>query len=179
MAGTFITSEPNKVYVEDVQYATSVSESVGNKLGSSMNFILDNFVVYHFGVTGGVYSGLSAYPYTFSNNIENMKSACEITDIEIFTQETGTAGTTEFKLEYQLAAGGAWSNVFSTNCSIAYTTADSTFFKNTDAAPSGVTLPVISKTTYAKNDKLRFVLVTAATNAQNLSIKVNMRPTAA
>ena len=104
--------------VEDVQFSTSVSEAVGNKLAASLNYQLDNFDRYVFGVSGGVYSGLSAYPYTFNGSIENLRSDCTISNIEIFNETSGSAGETEFRIERQLAAGGSWTTIFSQNCHI-------------------------------------------------------------
>lgn len=173
---TLITSEPEKFYIEDMQGNASLSETLMNKIGASHNFIFDYFTRYTFGVSGAPYSSLSGYPYTFSNTMENVNIASEITSIEVFNETSGTSGNTEFRIERQLAAGGSWDNIFSTNCTIANTASDNLFFKNTDTAPSGVTLPVISITSLALNDKLRFVLVSAATGAANLNIRVNTRP---
>lgn len=172
----YVTSEPKKIYTEDVQFSSSVSEAVANKLGAAINFILDEFIVYEFGVSGNVYSGLSSYPYTFSGCIENVYANSTIYSIEVYNEVSGTSGTTTFYIEKQLAAGGAWTNIFSTNCSIANTAADNLFFSTLLTAPTGITLPVLSTTSLAKNDKLRFVLSAAATAGQNISIKVKTRP---
>jgi len=173
----FVTSAPNKIYEEDVQFSSSVSEAVGNKLASSLNYILDYFEIYEFGVSGAPYSGLSSYPYTFNGTIENVRSNCTITEIQIFNEVSGTSGTTEFRIERQLSSGGAWTNIFSTNCQIGNAAADSLFFKNTSTAPASVTLPVLAISSFLTNEKLRFVLVTAAGQAQNLNIKIVVRPT--
>lgn len=172
----YVTSEPKKIYTEDVQFSSSVSEAVANKIGAAINFILDEFNVYEFGVSGNAYSGLSSYPYTFSGCIESLSSNCEIYSIEVFNEVSGTSGNTIFYIETQAAGGGAWTNIFSTNCTIANTAADNLSFSTLLAAPSGVTLPILSLLSFAKNDKLRFVLSSAATGAQNISIKVKTRP---
>lgn len=173
----YLSSEPEKIYQEDVQGGASVSESIGAKIGSSINYILDEFVTYHFGVSGAPYSGLSVYPYEFNNNIEAIKGKCEIQDIFITNQVSGISGATEFRIERQLAAGGGWTNIFSVNCSILNTAADGILFKESDvSAPAGVTLPVLSIVDFELNDKLRFVLVSAADQAQSLSIAVKARP---
>lgn len=172
----YVTSEPKKIFTEDVQFSSSVSEAVANKIGAAINFILDEFIVYYFGVTGNPYSSLSSYPYTFSGCIENVFIDSEIHSIEVFNEISGISGNTVFYIEKQLAAGGSWTNIFSTNCTIANTAADNLSFSTLLAAPSGVTLPVLSTTTLAKNDKLRFVISSAATDAQNISIKVKTRP---
>lgn len=171
----FVTSEPKKINVEDVQFSSSVSEAVANKIAAGTNYILDYFTRYEFGVTGGVYSGL-VMPYTFSGTMENLKSACVITDIEVFNEISGISGTTTFRIERQLAAGGAWTTIFATDCSIINTAADNLFFNMNGSAPAGVTLPTLSISTFAKNDKLRWVLTSVADQAQNISIVVYTRP---
>lgn len=172
----FVTSEPNKIYQEDVQFSTSVSEAVGNKIASSINYILDNFDHYDFGVSGAPYSSLSVYPYNFMGNIENIRANCTIYELQIFNEVSGISGTTEFRIERQLSSGGGWTNIFSVNCQIGNAAADNLFFKNTDPSPSSVTLPVISIPDLLINEKLRFVLVTAANQAENLTVRVVTKP---
>ena len=174
--GTFISSAPSKIYIEDVQTGASVSESVGSKIGALVNFIADEFIRYPFGITGAPYSGLSSYPCTFTGTFESLAYNCVIEKITVFNEVSGISGTTEFKIERQLAAGGAWTSIFSTNCSIVNTAADNLYFESNGAAPSGVTLPVLSITSFSKSDKLRWVLVQAADQAENLKIRVITRP---
>jgi hypothetical protein len=172
---SYVTSEPKKIYTEDVQFSSSVSEAVANKIGAAINFILDEFIVYKFGVTGGVYSGLSSYPYVFTGCMENVFTDSKIHSIEVFNEVSGISGTTVFYIEKQSGVG-AWTTIFSTNAQIVNTAADNLYFSTLEAAPSGVTLPILSTIELAKNDKLRFVLQSAATDAKNLSIKVKTRP---
>lgn len=173
----FLPSEPEKIHQEAVQGGAAVSESLLALVGSTSNFILDNFIYYPFGVTGAAYSSLGAYPYTFNGTAESVKYNSNIERIEVFNEVSGISGTTEFRIEKQLAAGGSWTNIFSTNCTISNAAADFLRFNSTDvSAPSGVVLPVLSTTSLAINDKLRFVLVSAADQAQNLHVRVITRP---
>ncbi len=172
----YVSSDPKKIYTEDVQFSSSVSEAVANKIGAAINFILDEFIVYTFGVTGAPYSGLSSYPYIFTGCLETCLTDSEIHSIEVVNEVSGISGTTVFYIEKQLASGGAWTTIFSTNAQILNTAADNLYFSTLEAAPAGVTLPVLSTISLAKKDKLRFVLQSAATGAQNISIKVKTRP---
>lgn len=176
MAGIPVTSEPELILDLDVAGGASVSESIGSKLGATSNFLLNNFVALPFGISGAPYSGLSGYPYTFTGSIEIARIRLNIEKVVIFNEVSGTSGTTEFRIEKQLAAGGSWTNIFSTNCSISNTAADSLLFESGGSAPSGVTLPVLSTTTMEIGDKLRFVLITAADQAENLKVRVICRP---
>lgn len=176
MAAVPIVSEPELILDFDVQGGASVSEAFGAKVGSTTNFLLNNFVVFPFGISGAAYSSLSAYPYTFSGALESSRLKVNIEKITVFNEVSGISGTTSFKIEKQLAAGGAWTNIFTTDCSISNTAADSLYFETGLAAPSGVTLPVFPATTLEVNDKLRFVLITAADQGQNLAVNVICRP---
>lgn len=173
-----LTSQAAYIREEDVEYKRAVSENILTKVGASINYLLETFDFYQFGVVGAEYDGLSSYPYTFTNTYEVVESARTILAVKVFNLTSGTSGTTEFKIERQLAAGGSWDNIFSTNCSISNTAADELFFTNsTSPAPSGVTLPVLSITSLAAGDRLRFVLVSAATGAKNLEIKLTFNKT--
>ena len=176
MSAIPINSEPELILDLDVAGGSSVSESFGAKVGSTTNFLLNNFVSFPFGVSGAPYSGLSAYPYTFTGAIESSRLKVNIEKITVFNEVSGISGTTSFRIEKQLAAGGAWTNIFTTDCSISNTAADSLYFETGMTAPSGVTLPVFPATTLEINDKLRFVLITAADQAQNLKVRVICRP---
>lgn len=172
-----VAPAPQKIYEEDVQFSTSVSEAVAGKLASTLNYVLNYFDTYTFGVSGGVFSSLTT-PYTFSGTLENLRADSEFYEVSFFLEETGSGGSTEFRIERQLAAGGGWTNVFSSNLVITSAAADGvTFSTNDPSYPTGVSGGSISIGTYSKNDKLRWVLVSAATGAQNLSIKITLRPT--
>ena len=174
--GTVISSEPEQIFQEDTQYGAAVSEAILAKFGATNNYIMDYFDRYFYSITGGVFSQLST-PYTFNQTVEVVRVGCAVTSLEIYLGETGTTGTTEFKLERQLAAGGAWDNMLSTNCSITSSAADGVVFKSGDTGITGVTAPVFTITSLAAGDKIRLVLVSAATSAQNLTMTLYCRPT--
>jgi hypothetical protein len=176
MPSSPIIAEPELILEADTQGGASCSEALFAKFGSVSNFVLNNFISLPFGISGAAYSSLSAYPFTFAGSIESLRHRVNIEKITVYNEVSGLSGTTEFRIEKQLAAGGAWSNIFSTNCTISNTAADDLFFESTGAAPSGVTLPVLSTTTLELSDKLRFVLITAANQAQNLKVRVICRP---
>lgn len=167
-----ITSQAIYIREEDVVYKRAVSEGNLSKVGASINYLLENFDYFHFGVEGAPYSSLSSYPYTFTDTIEVCKTARTILRIDVYNQTSGTSGTTEFRIERQLAAGGSWDNIFSTNCSIGNAASDELFFDTDDSGISNVTVPVLDIVDLAAGDRLRFVLVSAASGAENLDVKV-------
>lgn len=172
-----LTSERERFYQEDVAGGVSVSEFLGGKFGSNINFIYDRIVqVLEFGVSGAPYSGLSAYPYLFSNNNEVAIENYELLRVTVANQISGTSGQTEFKIERRPFGSGTWTNIFSTNCIIQNTAADALFFSSEDAAPSGVTLPVLNISSINAGDELRFTLISAALGASDLKIRVEVGP---
>jgi hypothetical protein len=176
MAGTLIPSNRRKFFVEDTRGGASVSESIGSKLGSSMNFIFDRIVQHiEFGADGAVLSSLNM-PFVFDDYTDFALENLLIQRIRVSLGTSGTSGQTEFRLEKRLAAGSTFNTIFSTNCIISNTAADNLVFSSDGSAPSGVTLPVLSDTGLAIGDELRFVLITAATVAQNLTIRVEVSP---
>lgn len=176
MPSTPITQEPELILDFDVQSGSSVSESIGAKIGATCNFLLYEYIIFPFGVSGAPYSGLSSYPFTFAGSIESTRLRCNIEKIAVYNEVSGISGTTEFRIEKQLAGGGSWTNIFTTNCIILNTAADDLRFETGVAAPSGVTLPVFPATILEVGDKLRFVLVSAADQGSNLKVRVVARP---
>lgn len=173
-----ITPEPNRIFVEDTAYGAAVSEAMLTKMGGTSNYLLENFDIYDFGITGATaYDGLSAYPYTFTDTVEVMRSDCVVTDILVSNQVSGTSGTTTFMLQRQLAAGGAWADILSGNFSIDAAAADGLYFKLTDGSyPSGVGAPTVTISSLAAGDRVRWILVSAATGASQLHIQLVTRP---
>lgn len=167
-----ISGQAAYIREEDVEYKRAVSENILTRVGASINYLLENTDYYRFGVVGASYDSLSAYPYTFTEGTEIVATARTILAVKVFNQTSGTSGTTEFRIERQLAAGGSWDNIFSVNCSISNTAADELFFDTSDSGISGVTVPVLSITSLAAGDRLRFVLISAATGARNLIVDV-------
>lgn len=173
-----IASARKRFYEQDVAGGTSVSEFLGDKFGSTVNFIFDRIVqVLEFGVSGAPYSGLSAYPYLFSNNNEVCVENYELLRLTVSNGISGISGNTEFKIEHRPFGSGTWTNIFSTNCVINHAASDALYFSNTDvSAPAGVTLPVLNISTLSAGDELRFTLISAASGASDLKIRLEVGP---
>lgn len=180
MPNVIVTPERKLFYTEDVQAGAANSEANANKIAATNNFINSRITKpIHFGVGGAVYSGLSSYPYTFSNNSEVCAENLLIQKIVITNQISGTSGSTVFYLQVRRYLSGTWTNMFSTNCTIGNAASDNLIFNSTDlTAPTSVTLPVLAAgMSYLYfGDEIRFVLVTAATGATNLQITMECSP---
>lgn len=172
----FVTSERKRINVEDVQFSTSVSEAVGNKLGASINFIFDRIVQkLVFGVIGAPYSSLVT-PYTGLGTNETLVEAYEISRLSVSQAVCGTSGQTEFYLERRPFGSGIWTSMFSVNCIISNTASDPVSFTSDGVAPAGVTLPVFNLTNLGEGDEIRLVLFSSANQAQDLTINLEVRP---
>lgn len=180
MPNVIVTPERKLFYTEDVAAGAANSEANANKIAATNNFINSRITKpFHFGVGGATYSGLSAYPYTFSNNSEICAENLLLQKLVVTRQTAGISGTTVFYLEIRRYLSSTWTNMFSTNCSITSAAANNLVFNNTDlTAPSGVTLPILASGMSVLNfgDEIRFVLVSAATNAANLQITLECSP---
>jgi hypothetical protein len=71
--GTYIASELNKIYVEDVQYTASVSESVGNKIGATVNYLADNAQLTDPQVYSQVFSTVGTHTFTVPAGVTRVK----------------------------------------------------------------------------------------------------------
>lgn len=172
-----VTPEPNLIQTNDVAFSASVSEAVGNKIGSSLNYVLLNFDIYEFGVSGNAYSSLSGYPYFFMASTERIRANCSISDILVTNEISGISGTTSFNLQRQLATGGGYTDISVSNTTISNTADDGISFKYSDLVyPAGVGVGAYNLTTLGVGDRVRFVLVGAADQASTLNIKLVTRP---
>lgn len=180
MPNILVTPERKLFYTEDVQAGAANSEANANKVAATNNFINSRITKrLIFGIGGAAYSGLSAYPYTFSSNSEICAENLLIQKLVISNQTPGIASTTVFFLEIRRYLSSTWTTMFSTNCQIGFAATASLIFNSTDlTVPSNVTLPVLSSgmSDLFFGDEIRFVLVSAATAAQNLQINLECSP---
>jgi hypothetical protein len=170
-----ITAEPQIIYVEDVAYGGAVSEAQGTKFGSAINYLTERLIQLPFGLSGQTYQSLTL-PYYPVGTLEVFPKNCTLSYVYVALEETGTSGTTSFDLQVAPANSNSFTTILSTQCSITSAAVDGVNFYSTGAAPSGVTLPVASTTTFTQGQKLRFVLTGAAVGGANLQIVVAFRP---
>lgn len=167
----------NNIYQEEVVYKAAVSEAVGSKIAGAINFI-NNKQNKHFdmGVTGG-FSVLTV-PYTDIGAQEVFETASEITNVFVKYGVAGTASTSELDIEWAADNSGTWASIFSTTPKVGNAASDNNVFDaNTVCTlPANCTRPVLSKTTFAAGDKIRCNIVTAATGADTMVLKIEFRP---
>lgn len=167
----------NNIYQEEVVYKAAVSEAVGSKIAGAINFI-NNKQNKHFdmGVTGG-FSVLTV-PYTDIGAQEVFETASEITNVFVKYGVAGTASTSELDIEWAADNSGTWASIFSTTPKVGNAASDNNVFDANSVCtlPASCTRPVLSKTTFAAGDKIRCNIVTAATDADTMVLKIHFRP---
>lgn len=180
-----ITAAKNNIQQEEVQYKAAISESTFTKIGGSINHIntyQNNF--FEFGFLKGVTSsGSPTYNQGFSvpitiSDAEVFVDAAEIYKISICHSTSGSGSTTELDIQWAAAGSGSWASIFSTTPKVASTASSDMTWATGLSAPTGLTSPVLSKTTFAAGDRLRCRAVTLQTGTPNgFMIKLFYRPT--
>jgi hypothetical protein len=97
-----ILEEPELILIDDTAGGASCSEAIFSKFGSVSNFVLNNFIVLPFGISGAPYSGLSAYPYTFNGSIEPARLRLNIEKITVFNEVSGISAQHHLELKNNL-----------------------------------------------------------------------------
>ncbi len=172
----YLDSIPNKLHVEECKYGASVSEEWSKKVAGSINFLLDRFKIYEFGVEGAPLTYISV-PKIFTENIEYLDYNYYIEDFEVFFENCGTSGSTIFSIEKYNSTTSSWSSILSFD--VPNTASDLLRINKADLPGlSGITANkyYLDTDIFVKDTKLRFVLTSVATDAINLSISLKMRP---
>jgi hypothetical protein len=164
-----------------VQFRSSVSESVGGKIGGSINFINNYqydtkafFVNGPYNTVSGSQTGIDG-AYICASNME-------IYAIMMFNLVAGSSGDLEFDLKRFTASGGSGTSIFSTkpkipsssgnNAYLGYRFSDSTILEQV----SGSTLPVLTSVNLDAGDMLTCDITLKQTGGQNGGLVVLMRP---
>lgn len=158
-----VTPERINIQSEEVAYRSAVSEATFTRVGASVNFI--NYYQYkhfEFGFLKGIStSGNPTYniitPPLVISDTEAFPTDSEIVGIALQHNVSGSSGTTTLDIEWSASNSGSWATIFSTLPAVTSAApADAQFdtFGNA-TTPSGCTVPVLSKTTFAAGDRLR------------------------
>ena len=173
---TAISPSRQTIFQQDTAYQRSVSEVILSKFGAQSNFINTFQVDMKEWILNGSFSvatGLEFWdgPRTFFFNSEIVAVS--------FYQEQAVSGTTRFDVRWLNAAGVDQGTIFSTKPQIT-NGARRIGFRNlitgTNIAQSGVTLPVLSKTTFNEGETIYLVLESAMTQAFNAGLTIFYRP---
>jgi hypothetical protein len=168
----------NDIELEDVQFKAGVSASLMTKVGQTANFINRRHFERHQWNLNGTYSAL------VQNGIDGIFICpfdMEITAVGMSNYLAGTAGTTEIDIKWLSGTGVLVGTIFSTTPKISYTAGDNAYvFKNFadgfQETGTGLTLPVLSKSTFDQGDALRLDVIAAQTAATTLGAYIYFRP---
>lgn len=175
-----ILDQRNIMQNEEFSFRAGVSGGTFFRLGQAINhvmfrqydthaFKLNQFYAYGKGTTG--VDG-------FFTVLFNM----ELIAISFFNKTTGTLGQTIVDLHWFSAPGVDEGSIFSTRPQISIAAANNTYgikgidSKTSDVTATGVTLPVLTKTTFDAGTIIRMDLDDAMHGAQDFSLNIHFRP---
>lgn len=177
------TDEVNRsrevILTGDVAYKRSVSEAILSRFASTNNFIAAYQTDIKEFKLNGSYS--VATGITFFDGVASFFYNSEIVGINFYNGVSGSSGTTSFDLRYIDAAGVDQGTIMSTQAQIASTSSNNTvgfenYVTSTQIAPTGVTLPVLTKTQFAEGESIYLVLTSSMVSAQNCGLTIFYRP---
>lgn len=180
-----VTPERINLQSAEVQYRAAVSEVLMQRVAASTNFInyYQNKKI-EFGFLKGVGTAANPTYAIFSpplviSDFEEFEFDSEITGLALQHNVSGSSGTTELDIEWSAANSGTWATIFSTTPKVdstAPTDAQFDTFGNA-TTPTGCTVPVLSKSTFAAGDRLRCKAISLMAGSPNgFIIKVLYRP---
>jgi hypothetical protein len=174
-----ITPSRKVIEQEDTAYRRSVSEAILTKFGAQSNFIntyQNDIKEWKLNGSYSVATGL-----TFFDGVASFFWNSEIVGIFFYNGQSGSSGTTEFDIIWKNKAGADQGSIFSTTPKINSTSANETIgYKNlittTETSPTGVTLPVFSKTEFLEGESLYLKLNSSMVSANNCGLTIFYRP---
>lgn len=180
-----ITAARYNIQVEEVQYSAAVSESTFNKIGGAINFINNKqYKHFEFGFIKAISSSGSPTYNVFTapldiSDLETFPHAAEIIGITFQHNTSGSSGTTELDIRWAASNSGTFASIFSTTPKVTSAAATDVQFDTFGNAttPSGCTVPVLSKTTFAAGDVLKCRAVSIQGGFPNgFTMRIYFRP---
>ncbi len=152
-----LPDELQNIHVEETQSRFAVSESIAQKMGSSMNFINNrHHAVKRWDINGNY--GAITVPFNSIDGYDFCWKDLTIVEVLMWVQVCGSAGTTELDIKRATASGGSFTSIFSTTPKIAFGAGSGVWVKLLGAG-SGLTAPVLTSTDLDEGDALRCDLI--------------------
>lgn len=174
-----VTPVKRNVQLEEVQFRSAVSESVGQKLGGAINFINDKQYDSAIFRLDGVYD-IVASPQLAVDGLWIVPPGIniEIFGVAIYNLVAGSSGTVELDLKVTTASGGSFTSIFSTTPKIT-SAAGNYAYVQTGGSGTGLTAPILTTTPYplASGSALRLDKIAVQTAGENCGLIVFYRPT--
>lgn len=177
--GTPIAPVRYELQQEDVAFRRGLSEALLSKIGAQNQFI--NYFqtdIKEFKLNGN-YSPATGLIYF--DGLANFFYNSEIVGIAFWNGKQGTSGTTSFDLRWRDQANVDQGSLLTTLATIDSTASEgargfANYVSTYTNAPTGVTLPVLNKTTFLQGESVYLVLTTAMSGAQNCGLTLFYRP---
>lgn len=164
----------------DVAFRASISEAVGTKIAGSINFINNRqYLTQQFNFNGRYALGVG---FVGADGIFPCLFNMEIVGLTMFNRVSGTSGTTEIDIEWLNGSNSNQGSIFSTTPKIASTASNYSYLIRDELnstnveLPAGATAPVFSKTQFDAGDALFCEIVSAMSDAEDLSLLIHFRP---
>jgi len=174
-----VTPSREIIRVGNVRYKAAISEAVFTRVAAQNNFINAYQTDYHsfflngsYGITSGNFGYDGAYTCFYNS---------QIIGVTIWNAVSGVSGTTDLDIIWINQAGVNQGSIFSTTPKIDSTSSDGTRgFRNLETANdftmTGVTLPVLAKSTFLEGETLYLTVNGTMASAQNCALTLNIRP---
>lgn len=161
---------------EETRSQAAVSESTMTRVGEGINFINTRHVYAESWKLNGKYN-IVATPNEYQDGYITYPFAYEIIDVMFFNGEAvGSGGDTELDILWRPDNSLVWASIFTTTPAADSTSSPGDSIR-VGQTKTGLTAPVLSKSTFAAYDVLRCDLLTAMTgNPQNAELKIWIRP---
>lgn len=175
---------------EELRYRASISESTAFRLGASTNFTNNRQFDTYSWMLNGPYNNAftSSLGNTAVDGGYDVLFDAEIVGFSMFNAVSGSAGTTEIDIRRLTTVGGS-SSIFSIRPAISSVAPDETYMINKIVGTAidpianfdnnsgvGITYPVYSITELDQGDFLVFDIISAQTDAENLTVLFHFRP---
>jgi hypothetical protein len=174
-----VTPSREDIYIGDTSYQRANSEAIMTRFGATNNFINTYQTDIKEWKLNGSYS--VATGITFFDGVASFFYNSEIVGVNFYNGQSGSSGSTDFDIRWIDTSGIDQGSIFSTQASIDSTSSDETIgFRNlttsTDISPTGVTLPVFSKTQFLEGESVYLVLTSSMVSAVNCGLTIFYRP---
>ena len=143
--------------VEESRFKFAVSESMIQKMGSSIVFINDRQHSEKQFFANGKYN-ISGAPQTYVDGFTFFQFDAEIIDVWAFVQQAGSSGVTEIDIKRATTPGGPWNTIFTVTPSFNFA-AGSDVWVHVGSIIPNTTAPQLGTTQVNAGDALRLDLL--------------------
>jgi len=139
--------------LEELRFRAAVSEATAQKLGSSVNFFLEEIYEQKAWFVNGGYGVLST-PFVGIDGMEFMFTNATLIDAFMFIKTAGSSGSTSLDIKYATTPGGSFTSIFSTPPSINYQ-AGNYAWVYVGSSFANTTAPILGTTSLLQGTALR------------------------